>query len=417
MELHQALLGAGEALLIGFLIGAQREASRGESEKQPGIRDFTLIALVGALSALLGSDALAVCALVALAVLLAVYHYQVKERSGVTTEVAAVTTFFLGYLTATPRLQHGTLVAVSLTIAVLFLLDAKVTLHNFVRRTITETEFRDTIRFLALVFIIYPVLPEEPMGPYGFFHARKVWLFVILVCSISYFGYFLRKFAGEHAGANLAGVLGGIASSTAATVAFARMSSTASDESGHEEGAAIISNTLQFPRILVLLYIINHQVAQACVWPLLAMTAAGGIFSLVRAHGRNGRVTPPTFINNPFSLGPALTFGALLTAVLFLSRAALEAFGTGSIQWVGLLSGLADADAVLLAVAELYEQAGISIGVASCTVLLALAANAITKSVIAVIAGTRRFARGLLVAFAGIFTAGGVAWLVQSALQ
>ncbi|MCL4850665.1 MAG: MgtC/SapB family protein, partial [Bryobacteraceae bacterium] len=71
--MHQALLGAGEALLIGFLIGAQREASRGESEKQPGIRDFTLIALVGALSALLGSDALAVCALVALAVLLAVY--------------------------------------------------------------------------------------------------------------------------------------------------------------------------------------------------------------------------------------------------------------------------------------------------------------------------------------------------------
>jgi len=417
MELHQALLGAGEALLIGFLIGAQREASRGESERQPGIRDFSLIALTGALAALLGSEALAITTLAVLAVLLAVYHYQVKERSGVTTEVAAVTTFLLGYLTVTPRLQHGTLLAVSLTIAVLFLLDAKVTLHNFVRRTITETEFRDTIRFLALVFIIYPVLPEEPMGPYGFFHARKVWLFVILVCSISYFGYFLRKFAGERAGINVTGVLAGIASSTAATAAFARMSSDNPDGFGHEEGAAIISNTLQFPRILVLLYIINHQLAQACVWPLFAMTAAGGVFSLVKARGRNRNATPPAFITNPFSLGPALTFGALLTAVLFVSRAALEAFGTGSIQWVGLISGLADADAVLFAVAELYQQTGISIGVASVTVLLALAANAITKSIIAVIAGTGRFAHSLLMAFAGIFAAGGVAWVIQSAVQ
>jgi hypothetical protein len=48
MALHQALLAAAEVLLIGFLIGAQREASRDETEQQPGVRDFTLIALLGA---------------------------------------------------------------------------------------------------------------------------------------------------------------------------------------------------------------------------------------------------------------------------------------------------------------------------------------------------------------------------------
>ena len=116
MELHQAFLAAGEALLIGFLIGAQREVSREETEQQPGVRDFTLIALVGAFCGFIDRDWVIAAALLAVVSLLAVYHHRTVGRSGITTEIAAVATFFLGYLTATPRIQNGTLLAVALTV-------------------------------------------------------------------------------------------------------------------------------------------------------------------------------------------------------------------------------------------------------------------------------------------------------------
>ena len=186
MELHRTLLAAAEALLIGFLIGAQREASREETEQQPGVRDFTLIALVGAFCGLVDSDWVIAASLLAVVGLLAVYHQRTTGRSGITTEIAAVATFFLGYLAATTRVPDGMLLAVALTVIVIFVLAAKTALHVFVRKTITAAEFNDTVRFLALVFVIYPVLPNEPIGPYDFFDARKVWMFVILVCSVSY---------------------------------------------------------------------------------------------------------------------------------------------------------------------------------------------------------------------------------------
>jgi hypothetical protein len=68
MELSQALRAAAEALLIGFLVGAEREASREESERQPGVRDFIVIALVGAICGLLGLAYLTVAALLSIAI-------------------------------------------------------------------------------------------------------------------------------------------------------------------------------------------------------------------------------------------------------------------------------------------------------------------------------------------------------------
>jgi uncharacterized membrane protein (DUF4010 family) len=416
MPFHQALLAAAEALLIGFLIGAQREASREETEQQPGVRDFTLIALVGAFCGLLDSDWAIVAALLAVASLLTVYHHHTPGRSGITTEIAAIVTFFLGFLTATRRVPEGTLLAVTLTVAVISILSAKAALHVFVRKTITETEFRDTVRFLALVFVVYPVLPEQPLGPYGFFDARKVWVFVILVCSVSYFGYFLSKFAGRTAGTKVAAVLGGLASSTAATAAFARSSKSAAHEAGvpHEAGAAAFANALQFPRILLLLYFLDLQVARACLWILLAMTAVGAIVALLYWRRTPPKTSSQPPMRNPLSLAPALKFGALLTLVLFISKVTLGRFGRDSVQWLGIV-GLADADAILLPIAELHRQGLVTTAMAAASILLALAANAIMKSVIAAIGGTRQFALRVLLAFGCMFGAGAAAWLLQSA--
>src|SRR5713226_6503803 len=161
-----------EALLIGFLVGAQREASLGE--RHPGMRDFLLISLVGALAGLLQQPWLTVAALLSITALLGVFHFQITERTGITTEMAAVATFCFGYMTTTPYAQ----LAIGMTLVVVAFLEAKQALHKLVSETITATEFNDTLRFLALIFVIYPLLPTGHFGPYQFFSPRQVWLFV-----------------------------------------------------------------------------------------------------------------------------------------------------------------------------------------------------------------------------------------------
>jgi uncharacterized membrane protein (DUF4010 family) len=182
------------------------------------------------------------------------------------------------------------------------------------------------------------------------------------------------------------------------------------------EGAAIIANALQFPRVLVLLYLLNYELALASQWVLFAMTAAGTLLALMYWRARGSEHRQEALIRNPFSLAPALKFGLFLTAILVVSKAALAEFGTGSIQWIAGIAGLADVDAVLLPVTELFGQGAISMTTASGSVLLALLANGITKSVIAAAAGTRYFSVRLLGAFAGMFAAGFAAWWIQANL-
>lgn len=401
MDPYDVLRSMAEALLIGFLVGAEREASRLESERQPGVRDFILIAQAGAVCGLLNITWLTASALLSISGLLAVFHFQAPERSGVTTEMAAVATFLLALLTASPGTSFGPSLAVGLTIVMVFLLEAKRALHKLVRETITETEFNDTLRFLALIFIIYPVLPGGSYGPYHAFAPRQIWLFVILVSSISFVGYFLEKFLGARAGLPVVGLVGGLASTTAATASFARGTREQPKHGILYAQAAIYANAMQFPRILAILAVARPELAGAMAVPLAVMTAVGLAFGWLACRPPYSEFDGKAMgLRNPLRLLPALRFGALFAAILFLSKV-LSAAGL----WVAAVGGSVDADAAVLAAAALPPGAG------SAAVLLALGANALVKTAIAAYAGTGAFAGRLALAFAVMFAAGALCWL------
>lgn len=411
--LPEAAQRIAEALLIGFLIGAQREASHGE--RHPGVRDFVLVALTGAICGLLGYAWLTVAALVSITALLGVYYFHIRERTGITTEMAAVATFVLGFLVSTPNNPLGAPLAIGTAIVVVGFLEAKRSLHKLLRETITEKEFNDTLRFLALIFIIYPLLPAGNFGPYGFLAPRKIWLFVILVSSISYTGYFLEKFLGAHRGLKFAGIFGGLASTTAATASFARSCSEEPQKFLLYAQAAVVANAIQFPRVLVVLLVINPALARSSAVTLLAMAAAGLLFGLlVTREKAPASEASAVAVGNPFRLLPALKFGAVFALILFASKAAASAFGSGGVYWTSALGGSLDVDAVAVSAADLLSAGGISLGVANVSVLLALVMNAVVKTVIAVYAGTTEFALRVAGGFGVMFGAGTVAWLASN---
>jgi uncharacterized membrane protein (DUF4010 family) len=407
--LPQAVRAVVEALLIGFLIGAQREASHGEGH--PGVRDFVLIGLTGAICGLLQNAWLTVAALISITAMLGVFYFHVRERTGITTEMAAVATFTLGFLVATPGNPLGAPLAVGTAVVVVAFLEAKRSLHRLIRETITETEFNDTLRFLALIFIIYPVLPAGSFGPYGFLDPRKIWAFVILVSSISYVGYFLEKFLGSGRGLRLAGVLGGVASTTAATASFARSCRERPQQAALYAQAAILANAVQFHRLLAVLGVLGAPLAAALVGPMALMSLAGLAVSAVLVPRKtsvpaSGGLT----LANPLQLWPALKFGGVFTLVLFFSKAAAAAGRGGGVYWAGALGGALDTDAVAVSAAELLHAGRLTSDGAWITVLLALGSNAVVKTAIAFSAGGREFGLRVAAGFAAMFAAGVLGW-------
>ncbi len=402
-----ATVAVAEALLIGFLVGAQREASQGEG--RPGVRDFVLISLVGTVCGLLKNEWLAAAGLLAVSGLLAVFYLRGRERDGITTELAAVTVYALGFLATTPMNR----LAVGAAVVVTGFLEFKRALHKLLRETINEIEFDNTVWFLAVIFIVYPLLPEGPYGPYGFLAPREIWKFVILVSSVSYVGYFLEKFLGPRRGLRVAGLLGGLASTTAATASFAKTSRQEPDNESLLAQAAVLANAMQFPRLLLIVEVVSPPLA-ASVWlPMAGMTAAGLLAALALGSGHAAEYKPPALaVRNPFRLWPAIQFGVLFGAILFATKAANAAFGGGAVYWTSALGGALDVDAVALSMSDLLGRNAIAAPSAAAGVLLALLANAIFKTGIAFTAGTPRFARRVAGGFVAMLIAGLALWLI-----
>jgi uncharacterized membrane protein (DUF4010 family) len=398
-----------EALLIGLLIGIQRETI--QSDRRPGLRDFLVVAMAGGVCGLLQQPALTVVVLAAITLFTTIYYLRATERAGITTEFAVVATFLLCYLTATPNTAAAP-VAIALAIVLVFALETKTQLHHLVRETITHAEFRDTLRFLAIIFIIFPLLPEGQYGPYEFFHPRRVWLFVILVSSISYLGYFAEKFCGVERGLRLIATFGGLASTTAATAALARNYREQPDKLTAFWEASTLANAIQFPRIWAIVAVLNTSLATAMLPLLAAMTAPALLLVLLLARRTPPLKPAPSLpVGNPFRLTPAIRFGLLFALIQLASRWAFAAFGS-AFTYTTALAGALDADAITISLTDLVAENQLSFAMAEQGVFLALAANALVKTGIAAFGGGAPFGLRVGAAFALMLVSGGAVLLL-----
>jgi uncharacterized membrane protein (DUF4010 family) len=388
------------ALLVGAMIGAQREATPGD---HPGLRDFLLIGLAGGVCGLLANRFLDAAALLSLAAMLTVFHYEEREkRAGITTELGGVATFLLALL-ASSEIHLGGSIAIAVSILIALFLETKQRIQHLVRETITAQEFNATLGFVTVVLVIYPLLPAGTFGPYAFFSPRQVWMFVILISSISYIGYFLEKFLGEEKGLVYTAILGGLASTTAATLHLARLSKERPGEMLGLMRAFLIANTTQFPRTFLIVVLVNKDLAMACALPLALMTVAGIAMAEVAAALARRAEHPAAVVKaehgNPFRIRPALQFGALFTLVVFLSKAATARAGPDAFVGTSLLGGLVDVATVIAPASDLLNGRHITVQTAEFAVLLALGSNALLKIVLAAVSGTRPFTLRLAIPY------------------
>ena len=406
----------GLALLIGFLIGFEREWSHrdeGHEEKFAGARTFTLVSLFGGMIGVLGlGTGFVITGMIVVAALTTAAYWRAATDGGHfggTTEAAVFVTFLLG-LAATSG--HAFVAAVSgVVVAIVLSLKDEVQLAA---SRLTEREIHATLRFLALSILVLPFLPNEGYGPYGALNPREIWLMVVLISGLSFAGYWAMKLIGPQQGTLVTGIVGGLASSTATTLSLARLHQTGTTTALSASAGIVAANVVMMIRVGVLLIAVSPLVWIA-VWPVLVVGILLGsavCFALWRAADREEATESLLQVGNPMDIKPALVFAGLLALISLASRFGADKFGESGLYIIGLISGFADVDAITLAAGRQAALGSIVTMTAGETILIAVVANIVTKAVMAAMVGNKRL--GYLVggSFALIVLTGGAAYLL-----
>ncbi len=406
----------GTALLIGALVGIERE-KRKSAEPHFGIgglRTFVLVALVGALGGWLASTLHAPVVLVAVlliagAAVLAGYGLAARARPddlGLTTETAAIVVCLLGAMTT---LGHRE-VAVPLGIVTAAVLAYKQPLHGLVARLGWDDIYAG-LRLLVATFIVLPLLPNRAIDPWGALNPYSLWLLVLLISSLSLVGYVGSRWLGADRGIVLTGVTGGLVSSTAVTLSFARQSR---DEAGTAIARTLAAGLLlawciMFVRVVVEVAIVNRDLVVSVIVPFAAMGAAASIAAWTSlrwtATGREGGAptAPAVPMRNPFSLTQASKFVAFFALVLLVVRLVQARFPGTGLYMVAALAGLTDVDAITLSMAE-YARNG-DPRLATNAIVLATLANTAVKCGMVMTLGSGALRRPVIAATAAVLAA------------
>jgi uncharacterized membrane protein (DUF4010 family) len=388
---------------VGLLVGLERERN---PHTKAGLRTFALIAVFGTLCGVLAqastsglviaAGALAIGGLVAGAHL--VDPATVVDDSGTTTTVAALTVFGLGAANA----YGHTMVIVAVGIAMTALLHFKVELEGVANR-LTPTDLRSILQFGAITAVVLPLLPNEPLGPYGALNPFHIWLMVVLIAGVSLSGYVAWRLTWVRRGLLMTGLLGGLASSTATTLAYARQARAGTQPLAASLVVILLANTTMFARVLLLTLIVAPEVftrAALVLLPALAL-AAPAIALRWRAATAALAHAPPDAqaYSNPTQLGAALLFAAGYAAILIVSAWAAERVGAGGLYGLAFVSGLTDVDAITLSVLQLFNTQAASATVAATALALAVASNLLLKATLAWVAGGSAVGRGTALGF------------------
>lgn len=399
------------AIALGMLLGLERERAKGQ-EGGAGVRTFALIALAGAVAGyveeILGLDWLALCTFVAVAALV-IGQYLVsalRGNLGFTTEVSALLAFLLGLLCARGHLQLAAWVAVAMAL----LLALKEWLHRLARR-VDSADVEATLKFAIVTLIILPLVPDQSYGPepLNVLNPYKVWLMVVLISGLNFASYLLIKVIGAEHGIGIAGLLGGLVSSTAVTLGFSQRSRQEGEDASALALGILLAWTVMFFRVIIMSWLVNAALGMrlALAMGLLCVVSLGACWWLrrIRKTQERGKVEAGA---NPFELDEAVKFGLLFGVVVFIAKAAQVYLGDAGLYLAAAIAGLTDVDAITLAMADLAKTDQQNLDVATRAILIAALANTVVKSGMAMGMGSAELRR-LVRPIAGALLVAGIA--------
>lgn len=393
------------SLAIGLLIGLERERS---PSARAGLRTFALVTMFGTLSGLIASltDStwLILAGVLAIAAFMVSAYRQadLSHEPGTTTQAAILLTYMFGVGIWFGLSKLIVILAIVSTALLYFKPELRVWSERLTRRDLLSI-----LQFAILSFVILPILPDQDYGPHQAINPYQVWWMVVLISGMSLAGYIALQFVNEKHGAPLLGFLGGMVSSTATSLVYARHSRANTAMSDMATIVILIANLV----VLLRLFLLGMVVSPRLIEPLSVVFGSGVMVGIAfplywwRRLERAGNMPLPE-MKNPTEIRTALTFGAIYAGVLFLTAWLSDVAGSRGLYLVALVSGITDMDAIMLSSLRLFNLERISAEQAMITIVLGLLSNTAFKLTLVVsIAGKvvgGRCASGMIAIGAGL---------------
>jgi uncharacterized membrane protein (DUF4010 family) len=391
----QNWLNLAVALGIGLLIGIERERRKGEgpARASAGVRTFAVVALLGAVSVLLGGEMLLAAAALGVALLTAIAYWRRREEDpGLTTEAALLLTLLLGGL----ALREPAL-ASALGVALAVLLFARSHMHHFARNLLTEQEVHDGLILAAAALVVLPLIPDRYLGPYDAINPRTIWTIVVLMMSIGAAGHVAMRLLGPRYGLPLSGLASGFVSSIATIGAMGARVARNPGLLRPATAGAVLSTVATMVQMMMVLAATSMAVLQAMLPALICAgivaTAYGAFYMVLSLRSESVAAAES---GQAFSIRTALLLAAGIAVILLLAAAFDDMYGAGGLAAVAALSGFADTHSTAVSVASLSAAGRLQAQDAVIPILVGLSTNTLSKAAIAWAGGNRAYALSII---------------------
>lgn len=420
------------SIVAGIVLGLESETRASskieEKSKLGGIRTYTILSIVGAIAGIFSDKEMPAFSLLLFfsifCMIIVAYFYNIKVRQafGLTTEVAVIMTFTIGFF-ATSMIIPVQLNIVFLVVLLLFL-SSKEAINKLIKN-IEHSEVVDFIQFALVALVILPFLPNqniflsdvllwlqidgihisEAFSNFLIFNPYAIWFTVVLISGFDLFGYVSTKFFGEKRGLYLAGFFSGIVSSTSATVAFAKKSKSEPASSKLLAGSVMLANGASFLLLFAMMLVANYEFGIKALPILLTFFVVSMVYGTIlflQSSGQSTKGFKPK--HTPYSVVPAIKF-VFLIVLVSIGVQLLQMANTSDelIIFVTALSGLVGVNAPVVATATLFGSGIFTLETAVIAFFLINVVNFVGKVIYAFIFGEKKFSTNIAFAMLALF--------------
>lgn len=273
-----------------------------------------------------------------------------------------------------------------------FILNLKEKIQKY-KQAIPKQDLGAAILFLLMTFVILPILPDKTIDPMELVNLHRIWIMVVLVAGISFFGYIAIRLLGSTHGIGVAGLFGGLVSSTAVAMSMARRV--------HENGFLVkslavgiaLASSMMLIRAGIEIWVINPDLIHPFILPILIGSLCGyGYIGFLYFTSKHENIPQNIEFKNPFDLKEALVMGLLFGITLALITLSNRHIGASGVYAVATVSGIADVDAIILSLSSLAKN-GLSPVTANYAILIAILSNTLAKAALVFFLGTAQLFR------------------------
>lgn len=402
-------------MLIGLLVGIERERSINKGTKTMGVRSFLLLSLMGAIAGGIEQPLVALGLTVFTAAMVLIGYVMginlspnPRKPTGITTEIAAMATFSLGYFS-----HVESILCLVLGVSMVLFLHNKTLLHTFIRENLRPDEIQAAAILILLSVGVIPLIPNRTIDPFHIFNPFRLALIIALIGGIQFTGYALSRIFGDRIGLPLAGFLAGNVSSTAAFASYPKLAKLRPENYVTIASAAIFAITAMLIQVFILVAPVSWALFIALSIPLgiiLAISVSIGIV-LARKHMVGSARVVHT---NPLNLLGAIKIGVLLTALMFIVDLSERFFGEFLTKVISFIAALFELHGVVIGNANMVANNNVDLTSAAHTIILAIAATMVSKIALTAFLGAGLYRKLMLGILTGLFLLTvGIWWLVQ----